>query len=122
MGIYARSFAQLGIDRALDRLERNLLAASPGATSLMMPCFLRGDTQTTIVEGRRVSFVGTGDAESCALEIKKLQHPEYECVLPPCSMMGIYMAPVRGQFYAINAYFYTVMSLGIVGRNSATIV
>merc|ERR1712032_264331 len=47
---------------------------------------------------------------------------DYECVLPPCAMLGIHMTPIEGKFYAISAMFYTANNLGLIGWNEEKII
>jgi len=110
--IYAKSYTLFGLNSATKRYEDALVAAAPaGSTSVDCPCLLEGDTS----EGEYVNFTGTSNPAECEKLVKSLMHMDYECLLPPCSLMGNYIPAVVGSFYAMAGFFYTANVLGLVG-------
>ncbi len=84
--LYARSYLGYGEERMLERV------ADPR-------CSPRGAP----LEGGRV---GQGDYAACrAVILKALEGP---CDKGPCSLMGAWQPPLRGDFVAVSAYFYTM--------------
>lgn len=114
--IYATSYSRFGTETTLSRALDEVVRANPGHTKIDFPCFLTGTSVTAkISNGSEVYVTGTGDVESCSGLTASLLHTDYECSLPPCSMMARYIATVEGiKFYALNAYFYTMLNLGLL--------
>ena len=145
--VYSHSYMRFGQEQAQLRLAGRLEAAADAAvagtavagagaganaaTSVPMrpvnnPCFLRGYARNVSLgcdgqdrgKCRARLLVGTGNWSLCREAVTPLLHREYECVLPPCAVMGEYSPNVSGvQFFASAFFFYVANGLGLVARD-----
>jgi hypothetical protein len=118
--IYAKSFMRFGQGEALKRSYGALVSQNPGKTTITNPCFLKGYQEKITVSGKLITFIGSSDSSACSELAKGLLHEEYECMMPPCSFMGVYTPDIKGtRWSAYSAFFYLVSGLKLLGWNDA---
>lgn len=117
MSVYAKSFIQFGLATAVKRAMKE--AAKGAGGKVDFPCFNKGVSEVEEIDGKNVTFVGTGDGTACDTLAHGLLHEDYECLLEPCGLMGVHMPPVYNKktYYAIANFFYIANGLGLVGWN-----
>jgi len=118
--VYAISYIRFGQDQAIMRAMEALAQKFPQDTTINHPCMLRGSDETRAFGDRSIKFTGTGNAPECSELAQSILHTDYECLLPPCALMGKHMTPVTGEFTAINAAYYTVLGLGLSEKGTPT--
>lgn len=114
--IYATSYTTFGTEATWQRALDKLAAQRSGNGEVDFPCYATGEALVAnITDAGELAFRGTGDADACSTLVSSLLHLDYECLLPPCAMAGRYVAGVEGiPFYALNAFFYSALNLGLV--------
>mmetsp|Transcript_43109 Transcript_43109/g.93904 ORF Transcript_43109/g.93904 Transcript_43109/m.93904 type:complete len:481 (-) Transcript_43109:131-1573(-) len=120
--LYAKSFMRFGQNQARLRAQELLAKVSPVSTDIDFACGNPGDQEEVELNGRKVTFHGTGDSPGCSKLTASLLHEDYECLMEPCGIMGVYMPPIRGNFVATDCFFYTVNGIGLVERDESKVV
>lgn len=120
--IYDTSYMRFGQDQVVLRSKETLAKADSNAERLDHPCLNRGYEEVTEVLGKNVTFVGSGDATRCSVIVKNLLHTDYECLMPPCAIMGRHMPAMHGDFQAFAAFFYAANGLGLVGWSESKVI
>lgn len=117
--VYATSQIKFGLATAMERAFGMLARSEEFRTDnrIPFPCYQKGVNVTHWTEGRSITFFGTGSNFGCSELTNTLLHRDYVCLMPPCSFMGIHMAPFapNKRFYGISNYFYIANGLGLVG-------
>jgi len=104
--------------------DRRRLQEAPGELGglLESACYNEGLVQTFDLacpsgEGTcQYTVHGAGDFDACKNATDAILNLHNECLLEPCAAHGVYQPTPSGvQFYAANAFFYTVNGIGLVG-------
>jgi len=121
MSVYAKSFIQFGLSSAVSRAQARAAMSHPGKAKVPFACFNKGYTEDAEVNGTKITFEGTGDSAGCAELALALLHLDMECLLEPCSLMGVHMTPMQTYktFYGLANYFYIANGLNLVGWGEA---
>ncbi|CAK0911211.1 unnamed protein product [Prorocentrum cordatum] len=118
MSVYAKSFIKFGLATAVQRaMVAAAKQAGAGKTEVVYPCYNKGYNESAEIDGKQVSFVGSGDPTACDAIVQGLLHLEYECLLEPCALMGVHMPKVikSKTYYAIANFFYIANGLDLIG-------
>lgn len=102
--LYTKSFADLGIDVFLDRLEEEAILSASGQDEAEFPCHLKGYYK----KKGNAMIKGTGDSEKCKNVIREALNISAPCPVSPCSLNGAYQPSLagKGTFYALGSYPY----------------
>lgn len=117
---FASSYLSYGVDQFRERLWTTWVTEHKAQVQveqccdgmiLENPCTFKGYE----IEWHGYTLVGTGDAHKCVEEVQRLiPHPEEpdheECTLGS-HVGGVQHPPVRGKFFAMSLYFFTLDSL-----------
>ena len=110
--VYSQSYMRFGQDQALLRAAELLVEGNGGlgTSSVANPCFNAGYAANLSVcsaGGCALRpFHGAPNHSACVALTAQLLHRDYECLMPPCAMLGIYQPAVSRatRFYAYSAY------------------
>ena len=136
--VYSHSYMLAGKDEAQRRLFEQLAVAAPALDysslypasmvpepRIANPCMNRGyEREVSVGCGggagacRTVRFTGLGNWDECRRLVDSLLHLDYECVLPPCALSGVYQPnPTGVRFFASDFFFYVANGIGLVSWN-----
>ena len=114
---FATSYLSYGVDQFRERLwttwvqERQLNMPKDACDSKMIenPCTFKGYQ----IEWHGYTLIGTGDAHKCVEQVQQLiPHPEEPAPDKLGSHVGgVEHPPVRGKFFAMSLFFFTLDSL-----------
>jgi hypothetical protein len=89
---------------------------SCGSNSILNPCGYKGYKQ----EWEGYTLHGTGDTDECVRQVQRLiPHPEVphdDHNSPVGKVAGVEHPPVRGKFFAMSLYFFTLDSLRVLSH------
>ena len=110
--IYSQSYMRFGQDQALLRAAELLVEDSGGlgTASMANPCFNAGyavNLSVCSAGGCALRpFHGAPNHSACVALTARLLHRDYECLMPPCAVLGTYQPAVTRatRFYAYSAY------------------
>lgn len=125
---YADSFLLRGQDQAILAFQYFLTGRTTApAGNVSNPCHPTGYYEVVPMTfsgsgNVDVTFVGTGDWQTCHDQIKtNLLHVDYECLEGTCSASGHYLPPLTNRrFYAVSAFFFHLQNLGVITSSSGS--
>jgi len=113
---WVQSYLAYGVDTIRYRLWNHLVRGAPvdEEVDLENPCTFIGHIE--YFKGYRL--VGTGQAERCAVEIRRMlwEDAHENCSeSEPCGLDGIRHPPLSGQFLAMSVFFFALDCMRLLG-------
>jgi len=122
---FATSYLAYGVDQFRERLwdtwmERQQEGEKQyedacGDKTILNPCGFKGYE----LEWKGYTLFGTGDTEECVRQVQRLipHHEEvHDEILPGSKVGGIEHPPLRGKFFAMSLYYFSLDSLRVLSH------